>query len=282
MRYFNSNDRTAIFAMAVLVCGLMLVGCVATQRDATEIKAKLDRIERSQAKTDELAARMDSLMTAGADADNKLRNDIRYSVDELGQQLTTLLENYNELVMKVDQISRQQSSRPVKLMPSPGASDTTSYQTPTTPTQGRQEPIGAQEGTMVPPPAVATISDEDCTIAFELAFTSLRQNEYDSSEVQFRRFMDKCPNHEKIPNAHFWLGENYYLTKKYTESIAQFETISKEFQDWPDMSQVYYKIARNMEEQGRKKDAKGVYQKIVDDYPGSFSASQASERLKEL
>jgi len=157
-----------------------------------------------------------------------------------------------------------------------------SYTRPGTPTEGLQEPIGGQEGAVVTPPPVSAMSDEDCTIAFEKAFTSLRQNEYDSSEVQFLEFMKSCPEHEKIPNAHFWLGENYYLTKKYAESIAQLEKITTDYQDWPDMSQVYYKIARNMEEQGRKADAKKMYKKVVDDYPGSFSASQASERLKEL
>ena len=259
--------------MAVLVSGLMMIGCMATQRDAAEIKTRLDRIEASQSRTDDLAARMDSLISVGAEADNKLRNDIRYSVDELGQQLTTLLENYNELIIKLDQLQRQPTTRIIR--PSPGASDTTSF------TQEIPPVAGTEDGDSTIPVTPA-MSDEDCTIAFETAFTSLRQNEYDSSEVQFLRLMEQCAGHEKIPNAHFWLGECYYLTKKYTESIEQFQKIASDHQDWPDMSQVYYKIARNMEEQGRKSDAKTMYQKIVDDYPGGFSASQAAERLKEL
>ena len=275
MNYFNSNNRTAILVMAVLVSSLMMIGCCATQRDATEIKAKLNRIEASQSKTDDLAARMDSLITAGAEADNKLRNDMRYSVDVLGQQLTTLLENYNELVLNINALSQQSVTR--ILRPSAGASDTTSH------TDVIPPAIGTLPDSSTPLiPVAPAMSDEDCTIAFELAFTSLRQNEYDSSEVQFLRLMEQCPEHEKIPNAHFWLGENYYLTKKFAESIEQFEKIANDYQDWPDMSQVYYKIARNMEEQGRKADAKTMYQKIVDDYPGGFSASQAAERLKEL
>ena len=273
MRYFNSNSRAAILAMAVLVIGLMLTGCLATQRDATEIKAKLDRIEASQSKTDELAARMDSLITVGAEADNKLRADIRYSVDELSQQLTTLLENYNELVMMINALSRSSGTR--ILHSTPGASDTTSH------TEEIPPAIPGEPGSTVTPVTPA-MSDEACTIAFEVAFTSLRQNEYDSSETQFKRFMEKCPGHEKTPNALWWLGEGYYRTKKYVESIELLEKITKDYQDWPDMSQVYYKIARGMEEQGRKANAKTTYQKIVDDYPGSFSASQAADRLKEL
>lgn len=273
MRYFNSNNRAAILTMAVLVCGLMLSGCLATQRDAAEIKTRLGRIEASQSKTDELAARMDSLISAGAEADNKLRNDLRYSADELSQQLTTLLENYNELVMMINALSRSRGTR--ILRPTPGASDTASHIEEIPPA------IAEKPGTLVAP-VIPAMSDEDCTIAFEVAFTSLRQNEYDSSETQFLRFMEQCPEHEKTPNACFWLGENYYLTKKYAESIEQFEKIAADHQDWPDMSQVYYKIGRNMEEQGRKTDAKTMYQKIVDDYPGSFSSSQAAERLKDL
>lgn len=270
MRYFNSNSRAAILTMAVLFIGPMLTGCLATQRDATEIKAKLVRIEISQSKTDELVARMDSLITVGAEADNKLRNELRYSVDDLSQQLTTLLENYNELVVMLHALSRSRGTR--ILHSTPGASDTTSH-------------IEEIPPAITEPPGRATtavMSEVDCTIAFEVAFTSLRQNEYDSSETQFLRFMEQCPEHDKTPNACFWLGENYYLTKKYAESIEQFEKIASDYQDWPDMSQVYYKIARNMEEQGRKADAKTTYTKIVDDYPGSFSASQAAERLKEL
>ena len=50
--------------MAVLVSALMLSGCIATHRDAREIKTKLNRIEESQLKSDNLVAQMDSLITA--------------------------------------------------------------------------------------------------------------------------------------------------------------------------------------------------------------------------
>ena len=98
----TKNIITAILTMAVMCIGIWLGGC-ATHRQAQDVLNDTRILKTDNASTRALMARMDSIISSGADADNRLRTEMRSTVDELHTQIAKLLENYNDLMTRLNE-----------------------------------------------------------------------------------------------------------------------------------------------------------------------------------
>lgn len=255
MRKYNTT-AAAMLVMAVLLAGLLSSGCV-TKRDIEGVDERLYSIERQNAETQRLVNRMDSVITNGADADRKLRADLSSSVDEIQQQVAKLLENYSDLVQRLDAMRRNQV---VKLPPSssPGAEE--------------------MPGT-VPPSNVSAVCDR----LYDTAFILVRKGQhYDKAIIAFKNFLDSCPNNQAVANAYYWTGECYYSLEKYQDAVAQFDYLLKNFKNSVNGSRALYKMARSKQELKQKSEAKQLFERLIKDYPKTLEAEQAADRLKEL
>jgi len=248
--------------MAVIFLGTAFIGCV-TPRHIDELRADIARIEAGNQKSDRLVARMDSIIVAGAEADNRLRGNISATMDDLQQQISALLENYNELLSKIDALSRKEN---VIHIPKSSA--------------------GAQPDPVLPGTAnnqsTQTAKPYDCDSTYDEAFILIRQGEYEQSIEGFSLFLKNCPKHESAENANYWIGESYYAMEKFADAITQFETLINEYKSSPNLGRALYKLGRSQQELGKKADAKATFQKLIDDLPETLEASQARERLKDL
>jgi len=247
--------------MAVLVLALLVTGCC-TKRDADEIKDRIARLEMQQQTAGKSVARIDSLLAAGAEADVQLRADLRYSMQELSQQISMLLQNYNDLTTRIDALV--QSSPQRILHSSPGASVQ-----PTT-------PVTPMDTTRAQVPSI------NCDSTYDDAFIMTRRTEYAKAIDGFKQFILNCPNHANIPNAYYWMGESYYALEQYDDAIAQFRTLVDTYKNSTRVASALYKIARSLEEEGKLDDAKKAFQKVIDEYPDTLEAKQSKERLKDL
>jgi len=261
MNRHMTRKIAAILAMAVIFIGLFS-GC-ATKRDAEEIKAQIAGLEAQSRRTTDLVTRMDSLITAGTEANRKLQNDVRYSTDELTRQLGQLLENYNDLMARIDQMAGQQV---VRLSPtsSPGAQTDVPSTGPTS-----------------PPPAPVQ-SSSDCIDAYDEAFTQVRRGEYEPAIQGFQSFLTNCENDSNVAFALYWLGECYFAQEKYTLAIPEYERLMSGFPDSPNIGIALYKLARCKQELDKKDEARRLYEQLIDDFPGTFEAEQAENLLKDL
>ncbi len=251
----------AITAMAVMLVGVSLIGCV-TKRDIEEVKSQLVTVERGNRETQQLVARMDSIIAAGAEADNKLRNDLRVSSRNIEQQISQLLENYNDLMQRIDELSRE---KVIKLPP-------------------RSSP-GAQNGpasSITPAEPQSQTPSFDCIRAYDEAFILVRKSEYEKAIERFRVFLEKCGQHENADAAYYWIGECYYSMEQYQQAITEFDYLLKSFQGSAKVAPALYKLARSKQELGRTDEARGLFQQIVEEHPGTLEAEQAKERLKDL
>lgn len=260
MNRHMTSTVTAILVMAVIFIGLFS-GC-ATKRDAEEIKSQIAALEAQNRRTTEMVARMDSLITAGAEANRKLQNDVRYSTDELSRQLAQLLENNNDLMTRIDQMAGQ---RVIKLPP--------------TSSPGAQTDIPAA-GPNPPPPTVK--SSTECIDAYDNAFTLVRRGEYDPAIEAFRSYLAGCENDENVASALYWVGECYFAQEKYSLAVSEYENLMNRFPDSPNNGRALYKLARCKQELDKKDEAKRLYQQLIADYPGTFEAEQAANLLKDL
>jgi len=247
--------------MAVMFIGLCLAGCV-TKRDMEEVRSSLATVEGQNRETQRLVTRMDSIIATGAEADNKLRNDMRVSVGNLEQQISQLLENYNDLMQRIDNLGREQV---IKLPPksSPGAQ--TGSASDTTPVE--------------PQPQTPSF---DCIGTYDDAFILARKTDYEKAIEGFRRFLEKCGKHENADAAHYWIGECHYSMENYSQAISEFEYLLKNFQGSTKTAPALYKLARSKQELGKTDAARALFQQIIDEYSGTLEAEQAKQRLKDL
>jgi tol-pal system protein YbgF len=255
--------------MAVLFLALILGGC-ATKRDVQEIRAQLRGIESNQASVTDAVERMDSLVTTGAEADQQLRGELRYSVEELSQQMETLLQNYNDLMAQIQQWNQQPQTVRV-LQSSPGSEET--------------EAGGADEGTPEPPPSSG--NDQACYEAYDEAFADMLANEFDKAIPGFESYLTDCPDHLNAPNALYWTGQCHYLGRDFNKAMEQFDLVLERYGTDADVSsevisQALYKKGRCHEELGNPGEAKLIYERVIDQYPDSFDAHQSQERLNEM
>jgi len=257
MKNIKAN-LAAMLVMAVLLAGLIATGCV-TKRDIEGVNERLDNMERQTAETQRMVARMDSVIANSADADRKLRADLSSSVDDLQQQVAKLLENYADLVQRLDALRRSQViTRPPTS--SPGA-----------------EPGGTTETT----PSNSALNAA-CDRSYDSAFILVRKGAYDKAITGFRNFLDSCPNHPAVANAYYWTGECYYSLEKYQDAVTQFDYLLKNYKSTVNGSRAMYKMARAKQELKQKAEAKQLFERLIKDCPSTLEAEQAKDRLKEL
>lgn len=253
--------------VAVIFFVSILSGCV-TRRDIDGINTRLTRIEAQNEKTQGLAARMDSIIAAGAESDKRLQNDIRYSTDELGRQIAQLLENYNDLMSRIDQLYQKQPV--VKLPPtsSPGAQSET-----------RVDP-----GTSSTNPSTSTELQPsiNCQDTYDSGFTKTRRGEYEEAIVDFTKFLEECGNHNDVENAYYWIGECYYSQGKYSQAVKEYEHLLSNYPDSPNTGRALYRLARCKQETGKTDEAKALFEQLIRDHAGTLEAEQATQLLKDL
>ncbi len=231
-------------------------GCV-TPRHIDELRAEIREIKVDNEQTRDLVAKMDSLITSSTESNNRLRNEVSMSTDQMQERMDQLLENYNELLTVLQQINQNLSTEKV-ILGSPGVQpDITQTQTPSI----------------------------DCGTTYDESFILVRQDEYDKYEQAikgFKKFLAECPEHESVENAHYWIGESLYSQEKYVEASEKFQFLIDNYKSSVNLSRAMYQLARSKQELGKKAEAKAIYQKIINDFPDSFEANQATDRLKDL
>ena len=248
--------------MAVVILGISFNACV-TPRHIDEIKAQIRDVEAQNRELRTMVTRMDSITVQGADADNRLRNEIAFSMDEIQQQMSVLLENYNDLMQKLEQLGQDKNIVHI-LKSSEGAQTPTSPPAGTTPAQATGEPA------------------IDCDFTYDEAFILVRQGEYEAAIKGFGKFLEACPRHESVENAYYWIGESYYAIEKYPDAVEQFEKLLNDYKTSPNIGRALYKLARSKQELNKKDEARTIFQRLIDEFPETLEAQQARERLKDL
>jgi tol-pal system protein YbgF len=251
MKTLRTESKAAVVVTAVFCIGLALSGCV-TKRDIEEVKDSLHSIRRQNVETQRLVLRMDSIITEGAQSNARLTTEIRTSVSDLQQGIARLLENYNDLMQKLDAMSRTKQT--VRITDSG------------------------------PQPSNGTVpkSSADCIALYDDAFILVHGSKYDQAVTAFRNFLDSCPANENAANAHFWIGDCYYSQEKYIDAVKSFEYVLDHYTETSIVRKTMYKLGRSKQELGKKEEARKIYKKIVADHKGTLEARQSEERLKEL
>lgn len=259
----TTKRMTAMLVMAVFCLALGIIGCV-QPRHIEALQADIDEVKLQNQQTQDQISQLEKTLDEDSQSNSAMRNDINVTVSELREQIAMLLENYNQLMYRIDQLS---ANRGVLR---------SSTSTPQTQSEPTTQPVIDQPVTTPVEPSI------DCGKAYDDAFILVRRGEYQTAIDSFNVFLNSCPQHESTENAYYWIGECYYFLEKYVDAVDQFNKLLDQFKSSPNLGRALYKLGRSYQELGKKEDARKNFQRLVDEFDGTLEADQARERLKEL
>ena len=118
--------------------------------------------------------------------------------------------------------------------------------------------------------------------AYENAFDALKEGRYADAARRFQSFLGEFPNGEYAPNAHYWLGESYYVTQNYQIALDSFQSLLSRFPDSSKAADALLKVGYSHYELRNFAQAEAVLNQVIQQYPDTTVARLAQARLRAL
>lgn len=135
----------------------------------------------------------------------------------------------------------------------------------------------------VPPMDPAVASDPALAQAeYDTALAILREGRYADAAQAFKQFLAHHPTSSFSANASYWLGETYYVTRDFDQSLATFAGLVNNHPQSPKVSDSRLKIGYIHYEKKDWKAARQELEAVVSGYPGTTAARLASDRLARM
>lgn len=125
----------------------------------------------------------------------------------------------------------------------------------------------------------AAASDRD---AYAAALEQLKGRDYVGAEKSFVDMIGHFPDSPLADNAKYWLGETYYVEKRYPEALAAFQRVVKEHPDSRKVPDALLKAGYSVYELKRYKESRDYLNRLLRQYPDSNAATEARERLRHM
>ncbi len=134
-----------------------------------------------------------------------------------------------------------------------------------------------------PPPAIVASGDTaEGKAEYETALAILRDGRYADAALAFKQFLARHPGSSMADNASYWLGETYYVTRDFDQSLATFTGLVNNHPQSPKVSDSRLKIGYIHYEKKDWKAARAELEAVVGNYPGTTAARLANDRLARM
>ncbi|HWQ95480.1 MAG TPA: tol-pal system protein YbgF [Gammaproteobacteria bacterium] len=268
---------TALRATPPLLAGVLLfsLGAVAWSEPRDEELTLDERVARLEQQTRnqslaELFSRLDSLQREVQRLQGK--------IEEQGHLIEQLPHNQKEpqqaLERRIEALE-QRSSAPT---PPPVGAETPPPATDAPPASTLHTPDSAESPELQP---AATDAGNEAA-AYQQAFDLLKKGSYEKAITAFRDFLKRYPNGANAGNAQYWLGETYYVTRKFKEAQQAFQTLLDRYPNSPKQPDASLKIGFVHYEQGEWAKARKTLGEVASRYPGTAAAKLAQARLDKM
>ena len=118
--------------------------------------------------------------------------------------------------------------------------------------------------------------------AYAAALDRLKGRDYPGAEKSFVDMIAKYPDSALADNAKYWLGETYYVEKRYEEALSAFQRVIHDHPDSRKVPDALLKAGYSVYELKRYKDSKEFLNRLLKQYPDSNAATEARERLRHM
>ncbi|MCG8325234.1 MAG: tol-pal system protein YbgF [Thiotrichales bacterium] len=272
----------------------------------TAIEQRLLRLERmlnSQGLLD-LLQQVDALQTEIG----RLRGEVEvqnHEIAQLKEQQRNLFTDIDRRMQRMESPATGATAGPVQpldaIEPGPGVTvqETATELTMETEIAAGPEETVAPENTSPEIPdtetTVAVVSEEPAVQAgqakvdplraqadYQQAFKLLKQANYDQAIKAFSEYLEKYPVSEYSDNAQYWLGETFYVTRKFDNAISAYQNLIENYPESRKVAHGMLKLGYSYQELGNLPEAKKRLEELKNRYPGSTAARLADERLRTI
>jgi tol-pal system protein YbgF len=126
----------------------------------------------------------------------------------------------------------------------------------------------------------ASSSDGSAEKLYQGGYESLLGRRFGDAEGSFKMFVDRHRDHPLASDAHFWLGETYYVQGDYKQAAQSF---LKGYRDYPDgrkAPDTLFKLALSLQQLEQTSQACSTFAEVAKKYP--TAANVRNEALKEM
>ena len=255
---FNRGVLTAVFlALALLTApGVMAAKSAVERLDIIERKLEsrglvdiLNRVEQLQQSLQEM------------------RGEMEVQAHELQQMQRQQRQQYLDVDRRLQQLESASAAGIASAMP---------------PSAG--PPAGARAVTAAPvtAPAPGSIEQIGEQAEYDTALAQLREGRYPEAAQAFKQFLVDHPGSSYADNAHYWLGEAYYVTRSFDRAQSTFQNLVATFPQSTKVPGSRLKIAYILYEKKDWAAARRALTDLIRDYPDATVARQANERLQRM
>lgn len=261
----------ALTGAALLVAGMPALG-----RDDPALVQRVERMERMLESRGlmEMLERLEQLQTEVA----QLRGELEvqtHSLDGLQRRQRDLYLDIDRRLHRLEVAGVQPpapgaGAAPVT-PPAPGASPGTSPGLPPL----NKVPTPAAEGDRV----LDAAKERD---AYEHALDILKEGRYEQAAKAFRVFLASHPGSRYAANAQYWLGEAYYVTRKFDTALQEFGKVVEQFPNSGKQADARLKMGFIQYELKDWSSARQTLELVVGRYADTTAARLAKDRLERM
>lgn len=117
---------------------------------------------------------------------------------------------------------------------------------------------------------------------YQKAYVALQKHNYNEAVQLFQSFIRQYPDSQYTANAHYWLGELYYVQGGPEEAKEELNTVINGFSDSSKAAPAKLKLALIAVDEDRVQEAEDRLQNIIDDHPDTSAAKLAKRYLNQL
>ena len=115
---------------------------------------------------------------------------------------------------------------------------------------------------------------------YQRSFELLVNAEYATADLAFKRFIERHPDHQQIPQAIYWRGEANYLNNNFEIALELFQQLSNDYQNHELIADAMLRMGFSLIELEQYQQAEVVLQQVIDQFPGESVANLAAQKLE--
>ena len=266
------NRRLTASTLALSMCLLHTAGAYAQAPvvDVRDLDERLKRIERlfDSESLFKLFAEVESLGTEIRELRGQLEAQ-SHRIDQLEESQRTLYLDADQRLQRIESAAPTQTASPSSESVTPPAATTPSQPAPTTPSAAQTPPTSG----------IDPFAEQQ---AYQGAFDLLKAGRYDEAAVAFQQFIAEYPAGSYADNAQYWLGETFYITRRFEEAIQEFERLVSMHPNSQKLTHSLLKIGYAHDELGNKAEAERVLGQLMESHPQTAAAGLARKRLLSI
>ena len=273
-----SKRTAALIAFSACLAHATGTSAQAPVVDARDLDERLKRIERLIG-SEGLLKLFEEVESLGTEV-----RELRGQLEIQSHKIEQLEQRQRQLYLDTDQRLKRFESAP----PAQAAGPTPQPSVPAVPAS---QTAGGTVSTPEPAPAASGAVGTTATAgvdpfaeqqAYQGAFDLLKSGRYEDAAGAFQQFIAEYPTGSYADNAQYWLGETYYITRRFAESIQEFQRLIAQHPNSQKLTHALLKIGYAHDELGNRADAERVLGDLIAHHPQSAAAGLARKRLVSI